>query len=340
MQTLAIDRFLEAVRDGSVLLDVRTPSEYEHAHHPSAVNLPIFDDRERAEIGTIYKQNGRVSAIRAGLDRVGPRMGDIVDAVERIAGPPGARGVAVHCWRGGMRSASVAWLLDLVGWDVAVLDGGYKAFRRWVLARLERIPPLHVLGGRTGSGKTDVLAALAEQGAAVIDLEELANHRGSAFGAVERPPQPSQEQFEALLALALDDCGEQSIWIEDESRMIGSCKIPDALMTALRSSDVHVLRADEPSRVRRLVDIYGTASTDELRVCFERIRKRLGPQRTTEAVAALNAGELAIAAQIALDYYDRAYEHGLSRRDPQSLHGVDTASDPSATARLLREMVE
>lgn len=336
MANLEISDFLrEHHSETTVTVDVRTPAEFAHAHIPGAVNLPLFDDDERAVVGTTYKEDGRHEAIKVGLDLVGPKMRSLVERVEMLAGPPGARTVLVHCWRGGMRSRSVAWLLGLYGWEVSTLDGGYKSFRRWVLDRLENPPSLLVLGGRTGSRKTEILAELELRGASVIDLEGLANHRGSAFGALQMPEQPSQEQFEALVALALDALparGER-VWIEDESRMIGVRKVPDTLMKAMRASPVIALEVAFEARVAHLVETYGEASLEELAASFERIRKRLGPERSSSALEALAAGDLETAVRVALDYYDRAYDYGLSRRDAARVHWI--AVEPAeAVARV------
>lgn len=323
MKRLGLDQFRQASR-GKPLFDVRTPAEFAQAHIPGATNLPLFTDEQRAVVGTSYKQDGRHEAIKIGLDFIGPRMRELVEAVEAVAGPPGQQPVFVHCWRGGMRSGSVAWLLDLYGWEVFALEGGYKAFRRWVLARLEEVPALLVLGGRTGSGKTRVLHALAERGEAVLDLEGLANHRGSSFGALELPPQPSQEQFEALLAVRLDELGPAPrVWVEDESRMVGTCMVPATLMHAIRESPVVALNVPIEVRVAHLVEVYGDASRDELADAFRRIEKRLGGERTAAALQALADDDLATAARIGLEYYDKTYDYGLSKRPEQNLHWVE-----------------
>ena len=181
---LPIEDFLLS---GGTLLDVRTPAEFRQGHIPAAANLPLFSDAERAEVGTLYKQQGRQAAVRRGLALVGPRMEamatDLVAWSERSAGKP----LRLHCWRGGMRSASVAWLAQQLELPVLLLEGGYKSYRRWVLELFERSWPLRLLGGRTGSGNTDLLLALQELGAAVVDLEWLAHHRGSSFGGLGLP---------------------------------------------------------------------------------------------------------------------------------------------------------
>ncbi len=338
MSRLAVEDILEMVTQGVPLFDVRTPSEFAHARIPGARNLPLFDDAERAVVGTTYKQDGRHQAIKVGLDLIGPRMRQLVEHVEAVVGPPDAeQPVIVHCWRGGMRSQSVAWLLGLYGYPVVTLDGGYKSFRRWVLARLEQVPPLLVLGGRTGSGKTQVLAELTDRGEPTIDLEGLANHRGSAFGSLEMPEQPAQEQFEALLALEFRRLEGTAgpIWVEDESRMIGYRVVPDTMMAAMRAARVVAFEVPTEERVAHLVEIYGDADRVGLAESFNKIRKRLGSERTTQALAALAEGDLAGAARIALAYYDKAYDYGLSRRDPDRVHWLPVATINDAAPAVL-----
>jgi tRNA 2-selenouridine synthase len=205
---LPISAFLEASAN-SLMLDVRSPGEYQHAHLPGAVSLPLFTNEERKVVGTAYKQVSREKAIKYGLDFFGPKMRAMVEEVERLlkqkTKDQKSETVYLYCWRGGMRSGAVAWLLDLYGFNVMVLAGGYKAFRNWVLEQLEHPYPLQVLGGYTGSGKTALLQELKNKGEAIIDLEQLANHKGSAFGKVDDGKQPTQELFENRLAIELSN---------------------------------------------------------------------------------------------------------------------------------------
>ncbi|HVZ56322.1 MAG TPA: rhodanese-like domain-containing protein, partial [Chitinophagaceae bacterium] len=185
IERIPIEAFLQRLGQGP-LIDVRSPAEYGHAHLPGAVSLPLFSDGERKIVGTLYKQEGREPAIRAGLDFFGPKMRPMVETVASWAGSPGSAPggpptVLVYCWRGGMRSAGVSWLLDLYGFRVYTLIGGYKRFRGYVLDTFRTLFPLRLVGGYTGSGKTELLGELRKMGQAVIDLEALAVHRGSAF---------------------------------------------------------------------------------------------------------------------------------------------------------------
>ena len=223
-QRLAIHTFMRAP---GALVDVRSPSEFAKAHWPGAVNLPLFDDEGRAEVGTLYKQQGRQQAIQRGLELVGPKLAAMGQQLQQIAQQePG--GLRIYCWRGGMRSGSVAWLASTLDLEVVALEGGYKSFRRWVLGQFERPWPVQLLGGGTGCGKTDVLHALAQQGGAMVDLEGLAHHRGSSFGGLGQPEQPSTEMFENELAQALvAQEGQAPLWLEAESVQIGRCRLPN-----------------------------------------------------------------------------------------------------------------
>ncbi|MFZ9732902.1 MAG: tRNA 2-selenouridine(34) synthase MnmH, partial [Schleiferiaceae bacterium] len=203
------------------LFDVRSPAEFAHGHVPGAVSLPLFSDAERAEVGTVYKQQSPAKAVRLGLKFAGARMADLVAEVDARA-KRDTSPVEVYCWRGGQRSGSVAWLLRTAGYEVERWEGGYKAYRHRVLESWAQPRPYVVLAGLTGSGKTEVLRALHELGGPVLDLEGLAHHKGSAFGQIGELPQPTNEQFENDGALRLAELdGQPRIWIEDESRSIG-----------------------------------------------------------------------------------------------------------------------
>ena len=338
MRRVDIEEFLNLLEGGTRAFDVRTPAEFESGHLLGAENLPLFSNEERVVVGTLYKQQGRHKAILEGLDIIGPKMRELVETVERLAGPPGEE-VLVHCWRGGMRSSSVAWLLELYGYQVTTLEGGYKAFRTWVIAELDEPPEVLVVGGPTGSGKTEILWELEKLGESVIDLEGLANHRGSAFGGLLLSEQPTQEHFQNRLAMEINAAKSQKgpVWVEDESRRIGFCHLPNRLRDTMKSALVFWVDVPIEMRVERLVEVYGEASPEGLRDAFERIQKRLGGLRTKQAQRALDSGDLHEAARLALQYYDKAYERGVSRRDPETVRSVSAQGDPASIARRLVE---
>jgi len=216
IKTVGIEEFM-ALRERLPVFDVRTPAEFAKGHIPGAFNLPLFSDEERRRVGIIYKQIGRESAILEGLEYVGPKMRRIVETVQSITGH---KTLLLHCWRGGMRSSSVAWLLNTSGYEIFLLKGGYKAFRHYVLDSFEIPRDIIILSGHTGSGKTEILQALSRLGEQAIDLEKLACHKGSAFGSLGETPQPAQQEFENHLALfwRATDLPWTAIWSPSISR--------------------------------------------------------------------------------------------------------------------------
>lgn len=324
-----------------MLFDVRTPAEFEQGHIPGALNLPLFSNEERAAVGTTYKQVGPYEAFLQGLDFVGPQMRFFVEEAQRLA--PGGK-VTAHCWRGGQRSSSMGWLLDLAGMDVEVLTGGYKTYRRYVLEQLaERPAQLLVVGGETGSGKTEVIHALRELGEQVVDLEGLAHHKGSAFGALGEAPQPTVEQFENDLYEAFRQCNpDRPVWLENESKPIGRVFIPDGFWGRILEAPLLALQVPFENRVLRLVGVYALYAKDELAAAFGKIEKRLGGQHLKAALEALEAGDYAEAARIGLRYYDKAYNHHtLSKRDHSRIFYITSENrDPMKTARELIAFAE
>ncbi|MCS6985119.1 MAG: tRNA 2-selenouridine(34) synthase MnmH [Leptospiraceae bacterium] len=308
--------------ESSAILDVRSPVEYAQGHIPGALNLPLFSDEERAEVGICYKNKGFLKAFLLGLRFVGPKLPHMVEKAWELSGQ--SKKIYLYCARGGQRSQSVAWLFAKSGLEVFVLKGGYKFFRRFVLELLEKKRKLLILGGLTGSGKTELLHQLASRGWPVLDLEGLANHRGSAFGHLGLPPQPTVMQFENNLALALVKLPEdEPIFVEDESRMIGRLPIPKALWEEMRRSPVFFLRVDRETRIKNILAQYGASKAQELVVAFKQIEKRLGQELTQKCISLVEQGLYAEAARLSLHYYDRAYLYGLSKRDPQSIIYVD-----------------
>ncbi|MDB5233082.1 MAG: tRNA 2-selenouridine synthase [Hymenobacter sp.] len=320
------------------ILDVRAPIEFAQGHVPGALNLPLFTDEERAQIGTTYKQVSQERAVHLGLEFFGPKMSAMVKQARKLA--PGKE-VRLHCWRGGMRSGAVLWLLELAGFKVHLLDHGYKDFRRAVLASFDVPRQWRVLGGLTGSGKTDVLHALAAppHNHYVLDLEGLASHKGSAFGAIGQPTQPTQEQFENNLAAALALLpADVPVWVEDESRQIGRLTIPPALFAQMRTAPRWVLEVPRAARVAKLAAEYGAEDPAELSAAIERLHKRLGGLATQQAQAAVEAGDFALMVELVLDYYDKTYTYGLAQRPGEPTRTfvpVDSCDAAENAAQLL-----
>lgn len=322
------------------VFDVRSPGEYEHAHIPGAHSLPLFSDDERAIVGTLYKQKGKTFAIKAGLDYFGPKMTAIITQVETQLKSLDIKDnkIVVHCWRGGMRSAGVAWLLDLYGYDVTFLVGGYKAFRNWVLERFLDAYSFKILGGYTGSAKTETIKALEKNGATCIDLEGLAHHKGSAFGGIDQPAQPSQEMFENKLALQLKEKIDHPIWLEDESQRIGILNIPHQLWATMRKSPVFFLEIPFEHRLSHILQHYGCLSKEKLIEAVERIQKRFGPNETKMTLEFLQEDNTEAAFRILLEYYDRQYVKSLQKREglEMLLKKIEAKEiDPESTAKLI-----
>ncbi|MEB3331593.1 MAG: tRNA 2-selenouridine(34) synthase MnmH [Synechococcaceae cyanobacterium] len=337
VQTLAVAPFLER---GGALLDVRSPAEFRQGHIPGARNLPLFDDTERAAIGTLYRQQGRQAAVLHGLTMVGPRLAELAEALLAAAAACRGEPLRLHCWRGGMRSESVARLAASLALPVRLLEGGYKRYRRWVLERFEQPWPLRLLGGRTGCGKTELLLALGARGVAVVDLEGLASHRGSSFGALGLPPQPSSEQFENRLAAALSEASAAAeIWLEAESAQVGRCRIPGALWRQMKSAPALEVRRPLQQRLDQLMTTYGSQEREALAEATRRIARRLGPQRTALALEAIAAGDGPAACRQMLDYYDRCYDHDLGAHACESVELEALSADDAAQLLIQRRLV-
>lgn len=295
------------------VIDVRSPNEYTHAHIPSAYSLPIFNNEERHEIGLTYKQKSSSKAIQIGLDYFGPKMKSFVLQAEQLFSCKNE--LLIHCWRGGMRSEAMCWLLGLYGWKVYQLEGGYKSFRSWVLQQFQQSYPLIVLGGYTGSSKTELLQQLSNVGEVVVDLEQIAGHKGSAFGNLGLPPQESAEQFENKLALALHHAErlrivnhKKWIWVEGESQRIGQLNIPSAVYQQMKSAPNLFMYVPFDERLEKVVTEYGNHEKEALVHAVMRIRKRLGGLYTKEVVNFLLENKVQSAFHILLSYYDRFYD--------------------------------
>lgn len=354
-----IEEFLELAKSNKVL-DVRSPGEYAHAHLPGAISFPLFTDEERKIVGTAYKQESREQAIKIGLDYFGPKMRKMVEEVESLVGSrePGdhniestphsglmtknSRLILVHCWRGGMRSGAIAWLLDLYGFNVYVLKGGYKNYRNYVLDTFKLPFSINIIGGFTGSGKTVLLQALTEKDEVVIDLEGIASHKGSAFGNIGLPQQPGQEMFENLLSAELRKTQVLEvarIWLEDESQRIGLVNIPGDLWIKMRQSPVYFLDIPFEERLKHIVYEYGNLNQEMVIEAIVRITKKLGNLNSKTAISMLEEGKITESFEILLKYYDKHYFKSLHNREGINslLHKIECKSViPENANQLIR----
>ncbi|HXC05473.1 MAG TPA: tRNA 2-selenouridine(34) synthase MnmH [Bacteroidia bacterium] len=322
------------------VIDVRSPGEFDRGHIPGAHNIPLFTNEERARVGTVYKKQGKDDAVLLGLELVGPKMVSFVREARALAVN---NKVLVHCWRGGMRSGSFAWLLQTAGLETTTLKQGYKAYRRHVLNSFSFPFQLIVLGGETGSGKTEILSRLKEQGEQVVDLEALANHKGSAFGALGQQPQPAVEQFENLLYTELNLLDKHKrIWVEDESKSIGRVFIPPHFWVRMKEAPLLKVEIPKAIRVQRLLHEYGNFTIAELEAAVLRIQKRLGGLATKQCMEALQVGDLQTVTEITLAYYDKAYNHPhADKSDPSSIQRIPIGfNDPVLAAQTILQQIK
>ncbi len=336
-EILLPDEFLEQSREG-VVIDVRTPAEYAAGHIPGALNIPLFTNEERAIVGTLYVQVGKDPAVEKGLELVGPKLADFVrQARELSAGKP----LYLYCWRGGMRSGSMAWLFRTAGFKTFLLKGGYKAYRRSFIDLLEKHPwKIVVLGGPTGCGKTEILHRLQEKEQQVIDLEGLAHHKGSAFGALGEPEQPTTEHFMNLLYEQMRKMNpELPVWCEGESMSIGRVFIPAEFHAMMLAGTFIKLDLPNEDRVQHILKDYGNFSAEELIGSFQKIEKRLGNKATNQAIEYIQNGELAEAVTIALHYYDKGYTASMQKHWPNITSCLSINSDTEASANKLIELI-
>jgi tRNA 2-selenouridine synthase len=334
---LQIEQFLYLSTSHPVI-DVRSPSEFSQGHIPGARNIPLFTDGERKIVGTTYKQVNREAAMRTGLEFAGKKLVELAKEGERVAGK--GKTLLVHCWRGGMRSKSMVWLFETMGINCYLLEGGYKSFRNHVLHGFSKPLNLVVVGGRTGSGKTAILHHLEKEGEQIIDLEGLAHHKGSAFGALGEAIQPTTEQFENDLFQQVSSLDSNRIsWIEDESRNVGRCVVPGEIYARMRESRTLFLDLPIELRARHLVKHYAGFDKDALKSCITKISKKLGGDRTVEALDAVESGNHYTTAMITLYYYDKAYMHSLEKNHREYEVIPSDRIEPDYNAELLKKRI-
>ncbi|CAG0995061.1 tRNA 2-selenouridine synthase [Burkholderiales bacterium] len=299
-------------------IDVRSPSEFADDHLPDAISCPVLDDAERAQVGTLHAQSGAFEARKVGAAFVSRRIADILETVAHDR--PRDWSPLVYCWRGGKRSESLAHVLNEIGFPAVRLDGGYRTWRRHVVARLAALPAtfrFRVVCGLTGSGKSRLLAALAAQGAQVLDLEALARHRGSLLGDLPGAPQPSQKAFETAMheACAGFDPG-RPVYVESESRRIGALQVPDALLAAMRKAPCLRVELATPARVALLEEEYAhfLADPEALAARLSRLKDMHGLATIERWSALARAGAFdALVAELLEVHYDPTYARAMSK---------------------------
>ncbi|MBI3219706.1 MAG: tRNA 2-selenouridine(34) synthase MnmH [Bacteroidetes bacterium] len=335
---LSLEDFFR-LRNSLPVLDVRSEGEYAQGHIAGAINLPILNNEERTIVGTTYKRKGPQEAIYEGFRLVGPRLKDIIQQAEKIAA---GQEVLVHCWRGGMRSNNFCQFIGMAKVKSQALKGGYKAYRQFAADYFKKPLQLTLIGGCTGSGKSEVLRELAKQGEQILDLEALANHKGSAFGSLMQPPQPTTEQFhndlfEKLFQVDLS----KRIWIEDESITIGKVFLPPDFWSTMKASPLVQMDVPKEIRIQRLVNEYGPADKMEFLAAMDKITKRLGGQHYKAAKEKWLEGDMATTIDILLTYYDKYYLGSIANKKERVKFALPwNGTDSAGYAEMLRSETE
>jgi tRNA 2-selenouridine synthase len=295
-----------------LLLDSRSEKEFLHAHIPGAVNIPLLNNEHRHLVGLEYKNAGKEAAVELGFKLVGPMFHQFIEQTKKLTDK---KEILLYCWRGGMRSSIMSWVLSMAGFQVSMLKGGYKAYRNLVLSQFNKPRQIIIVGGNTGCGKTEILKELEKKGEQVIDLEGHANHRGSAFGQLGMPVQPSNEMFENILAGYWRRLSQDKVvWLESESRTIGKIKIPDQIFNQLQKAPLVEVICSRENRMERISNEYCNHPYELLEECTMKIRKRLGNLKLQLAIDALKTGDKNTWLEILLEYYDENYTYSLQAR--------------------------
>jgi len=300
------------------LIDVRSPGEYYKGNMPNSINVPLFENDERAIIGTIYKKRGREKAILEGLKIIEKRIETLLENLfccienyqrEKKILSNDKQFIKIYCARGGLRSFSISWLLKKFKYNAITLEGGYKQYRKWTLNKFSNNYNIIVIGGKTGCGKTRLLNLLEKYDYQVIDLESFACHRGSTFGGLGMKEQPSNEQFENIIAEKLHSFKKDfPIFVEAESANIGKCKVPHEFFNQMKKSKrIEIIRS-ESNRLNELINTYSKFNQKDLEEAVIRIKKRLGPQRTKIALESIKKKKWDLVCKAVLEYYDKCYE--------------------------------
>jgi tRNA 2-selenouridine synthase len=315
---------LAQLREFDAIIDCRSPAEFADDHLPGAINAPTLDDAERAHVGTVYKQQSAFEAKRIGAPIAARNVARHIETL--FAGKPRDWRPLVYCWRGGGRSGAMTHVLRQVGWDAQRLQGGYKAFRKQVVADLEVLPEnfrFEVVCGATGTGKSRLLEALERAGAQVLDLEALAAHRGSVLGDLPESPQPPQKLFESAIWAKLSGFERsRPVYVESESRKVGNLRVPEALIAYMRASRCLRLEADTATRVKMLVEDYAHFVSDPaaLAAKLDHLKALHGAERLASWREHLEAGRFEpLVEDLLANHYDPAYHRSLFRnyRDAQ-----------------------
>ncbi len=299
------------------VIDVRSPGEYLQGHIPGAHNIPLFDNDERARVGTTYVKIGKEPAIELGKIIAGEKTDYYLSAIKVVAPD---KQMLLHCWRGGMRSAKIAAFFAEAGYKVYVLEGGYKAYRGFIRKQFSSGRQIFLIGGYTGSGKTGILSEIGKMDHQIIDLEALASHKGSNFGHLGQNAQPTTEQFENNLSSLWAELDPlRPLWLEHESMSIGSVTLPDSFHAAMLKGKLFFIELPKDYRIQRLVNEYACFEKPVLQAVLEHLGQYMGSYQAREVLLALQNDDFEKVADITLAYYDKLYENSLVRRPVQQV---------------------
>jgi tRNA 2-selenouridine synthase len=310
---ISIDTYIQQFI-GCTLIDVRSEDEYIQGHIPDAINYPLLKNEERKQVGICYKQKGKQAAIELGYQLVGLHFATYIkDILKLTQNKP----IVFYCFRGGLRSTIMSQLLSNAGKvPIYQIKGGYKTYRHWAKKTMETTKHIYILGGFTGSQKTERIHTFAELGMQTIDLEGLANHRGSALGHINKTKQPSVESFENVLAWQWAKINPlKPLWLEDESRSIGKVQIPESIYKQMRNAITFRVNVPIKSRINHIINIYGKGDKKDLIEATKSIQKRLGGKRCNEAIEHLEKNDIKAWVEILLEYYDDGYKFGQNKRN-------------------------
>ena len=332
------------------LIDVRSPGEYYKGNLPNSINIPLFDNEERSIVGKIYKNYGREKAVIKGLEFVANKIDSMVDDLIKVLNFYKSNNtnlkieepiIKIYCARGGMRSMSISWLLEKYNLKNITLQGGYKSYRKWTLDSFNKDWELIVVGGKTGTGKTKLLKILDDNNFQIIDLEGLACHRGSTFGGLGMKKQPSNEQFENLIAEELKTFKKnKKIFVEAESANIGKCKIPHEFFSQMKTAERIEIIKSESNRLEELIKTYSIYEEKDLIDAVMRIKKRLGPQRTKTAIESIKQKDWKSVCKSVLEYYDKCYEHEKTGKKNLKILDMTDIFDNQATLKLIEKLMK
>ncbi len=338
----------ELLSEFDTIIDVRSPAEFSEDHVPGAISCSVLDDEERARVGTLYKQVSPFDAKKLGAALVAKNIARHIEL--HFIGMPREWKPLVYCWRGGKRSGALAHILREIGWDCWSIEGGYKAYRHFIVDALSSLPleyRFRVIHGTTGSGKSRLLRALKGEGAQILDLEDLAAHRGSVLGNLPGRPQPSQKMFETLLWDALRGCdATRPVFVEGESKKIGQLQVPEALMHAMRSSECLLLEAGRETRIALLSDEYRHffADPQSLYAQLDCLCGLYGEKTIQDWKHLASEGAWdSLVGSLLEDHYDPAYRRSATRNYPRLDEAVELrleSPDDAAFARLAQRLAD